>query len=188
MQISKETLDLVTFVAGIFTIVAAIATLFALFIAWRMWKTWKIQQTYALHREKLIDNENNIIALYHYQSNVMKQMIEMAQIEFIRDLTEDEIERYTKILIRIYDKQVEFEDKYGFCLFTLERYGIKYPSSLRFDIVGFKKLTNDWIEKVRKCQSNEELNTVILDYFTESGNERDILLNRLSEFRHDSLK
>lgn len=188
MQISKETLDLVTFVAGIFIIVAAIATLFALFIAWRMWKTWKIQQTYALHREKLIDNENNIIALYHYQSNVLKQIIEFAQIKFVRETTEIDFENYKNILIKIHDKQMEFEDKYGFCLFTLERYGIPYPSELKFDITGFKKLTNDWIKKVQQCQNNDELNEVVRNFYTQWERDRNILLNKLEEFRHITLK
>ncbi|MDC5409290.1 hypothetical protein OHW82_13125 [Acinetobacter baumannii] len=181
-------METLNFIAGFFSIISSIATVIALFFAWRMWKTWKIQQTYSLHREKLIENEINIIALYHYQGNVMKQMIEIKQIEFIRNLTDDEMENYKDILVRIQDKQVEFEDKYGFCLFTLERYGIHYSPSLRFDILGFKKITNDWIKKVQKCQNLEELNILIKNYYTESANERDNLLKNLAKFRQLSLK
>ncbi|HHB0831514.1 hypothetical protein [Acinetobacter baumannii] len=188
MQISKETLDLVTLLAGIFTILAAIATICAFFIAWRTWKTWKIQQTYALHREKLIENENNIVALYHYQSNVLKQMIELAQIGFVREATEDEYENYKNIVIKIHDKQMEFEDKYGFCLFTLEKYGIPYPSDLKFDITGFKKQTNVWINKVQQCRNNEELNQVVRNFYTEWERDRNKLLKKLEEFRHETLK
>jgi len=181
-------METLNFIAGFFSIISSIATVIALFFAWRMWKTWKIQQTYSLHREKLIENEINIIALYHYQGNVMKQMIESKQIEFIRDLTVDEMDNYKDILVRIQDKQVEFEDKYGFCLFTLERYGIHYSTSLRFDILGFKKLTSDWIKRVQKCQNLAELNVVIKDYYNQSAIDRDKLLKSLAEFRQLSLK
>ncbi|MBO9528904.1 MAG: hypothetical protein J7514_03650, partial [Acinetobacter oleivorans] len=148
MHITKETLDLVTLVAGIFSIIATIGTLIALFFAWRMWKTWKIQQTYSLHREKLIENEINIIALYHYQGNVMKQVIEMTRIELFREMTESEQASYSRILESINVKVIGFEDKYGFCFFTLERYGIHYTDNLKFDILNFREDTQNWIQRI----------------------------------------
>lgn len=187
-MISKEILDLVTLVAGIFTVIAAVATLFALFFAWRMWKTWKIQQTYSLHREKLIENEINIIALYHYQGNVMKQMIELCQIEFTRKVTDEELDHYQNILKKIRDKEEEFEDKYGFCLFILERYGIHYDNDVRFDLLEFKKQTSKWIREVQGCNNSDDLKIVIENYFNKSADERDSILKRLSEFREKSLR
>lgn len=187
-MISKEVLDLVTLVAGIFTVIAAVATIIALCIAVRTWKTWKIQQTYSLHREKLIENEINIIALYHYQGNVMKQIIELRQIELKREVTHEEQDYYMNILKKIQAKELEFEDKYGFCLFTLERYGIHYNDEVRFDLPEFKRQTRPWIAKVKGCHNLDDLNIVIKNYFNESADERDALLKRLSEFRKESLK
>ncbi|MCS3526731.1 hypothetical protein [Acinetobacter johnsonii] len=187
-MISQDTLNLISFFAGIFTIIAAVATLIALFFAWRMWKTWKIQQTYTLHREKLIENEINIIALYHYQGNVIKQMIEIAQIECTRELTEQEINSYQQIIERIRGKEAEFEDKYGFCLFTLERYGIFYSPEVQFDLMGFKNETIQWLQRISDCENIDELNDATENYYFQSAAERDDLLMRLAQFRLTSLK
>lgn len=186
-MISQDTLNLISFIAGIFTIIAAVATLIALFFAWRMWKTWKIQQTYALHREKLIENEINIIALYHYQGNVLKQMIEMKQITFERSLSKVEEDDYRNILADLHIKQKEFEDKYGFCVFTIERYDLRYPDELMVDIVGFQKETNSWIKKVMACKNMEDLKAITTEFYFSSAANRDNLLVKLKNFRQISL-
>ncbi|MBN6518307.1 hypothetical protein JZM36_15705 [Acinetobacter pittii] len=181
-------METLNFIAGFFSIISSFATVIALFFAWRMWKTWKIQQTYSLHREKLIENEINIIALYHYQGNVMKQVIEMTRIELFREMSESEQASYTRILESINIKVIGFEDKYGFCFFTLERYGIHYTDNLKFDILRFREDTQNWIQRITSSENLEDLNMITTAYFNESAIEREILLRRLEEFRHLTLK
>ena len=187
-MIPKDILDLVTLIAGICTVIAAIATVVALFYAWKSWKTWKIQQTYLSHRDKLIENEINVISLFHCQGNIIKQIVEMKRIELVRNLTDKEAENYRHILGEIANRQLRFEDEYGFCHFTLERYNIHCPKNLTIDILDFKNQTNKWVDKISICEDHNALRKLTEEYYYGSAAKRDEILEGLKKFRETTLK
>ncbi|KKW76141.1 hypothetical protein AAV97_17250 [Acinetobacter sp. Ag2] len=187
-MISQYTLNLISFLSGIFTIIAAIATLIALFFAWRMWKTWKLQQTYAFHREKLIENEINIIALFNYQNNTIKQIFDMKLSKLKSELKKSDEIFYSEVLDNINKKQEVYEDKYAICRFTLDRYNILYPKHLVFDIANFNKETMNLVKKIENIDNVQELKQIFENYIFESASKKDKLLNELAIFRKDSLK
>lgn len=173
------------------TLFAACATLYAVLLAHKTWKSWKAQQEHIVKKEKLIENEINIIGLYYFQGNEVKQFIDMKALAIEKRtnrLSKEDDKFFRTALDYIHSKVIELEINYGLCLELLTRYGLEISKELKLDLFEFRKFGIDFQDKIFKCDNLDDLNVLKEDYYNQATVRKDHLLNALKDYRENVLK